>query len=138
MTKHELRELARVGYAAKLKQLEADLADGFKQFPELFLGTTPPQIMRPELRNGAGTHWPIEARKGKGKRQPLVNVTEQRTRTSNLLAAIGEFGKPMSSEEIVAAGFNLRSLPPLTRTGYLKRTKHGIVRTAKKFEIRKD
>lgn len=136
MTKDELRALAAVGYAAKLKQIEADLADGFKQFPEVFLGSTPPQLVRPELRNGHGKHWPIEARKG--KRQPIVNVTEQRTRTAHLLAAIAEHGKAMDNDALVAAGFNVRSIPPLTRTGYLKRTKLGIVRTAKKFEIRKD
>jgi hypothetical protein len=46
----ELYELAKVGMRERLKVVEAQLSGWYREFPDVFLG--PPQLLRPELRNG--------------------------------------------------------------------------------------
>jgi len=62
ITRTEMYELAKVGMREKLKATEAQIHAWYREFPELFLG--PPQLLRPELRNGAmsnGAHPMITA-----------------------------------------------------------------------------
>jgi uncharacterized protein (DUF927 family) len=39
--------------------MERQLAQVFREFPQLFLGNAPPLFVRPELKNGKGHEWSI-------------------------------------------------------------------------------
>lgn len=56
--KAELLELAAVGMHRRLMADEARLAEIWKEFPQLFLGETPPTFVRPEPRESSNGHWP--------------------------------------------------------------------------------
>ena len=43
----------------RLLGVERQLAQVFREFPDLFVGGSPPQFVRPELKNGKGHEWPI-------------------------------------------------------------------------------
>ena len=51
MKKHELYELAKIGMRERLKAIEEELADQYREFPDLFIGL--PKLLKPELLNGA-------------------------------------------------------------------------------------
>lgn len=57
MNKGELRELAAWGVRRKLADYERQLARIFEEFPECFLGNTPPQIVNLETKEN-GNGWP--------------------------------------------------------------------------------
>lgn len=141
MKRNELIELARLGMTARLKAIEAELADAFKQFPDVFATRTPPVLVRPELRNGHAKHWPATgpAMKVKAfKSQSSAAITQNREQSARLLQFVADAGKPVSPEQI-ATGANVsrRTYVPLVRTGYLKKTKRGYVRTGKVFIVSK-
>jgi hypothetical protein len=59
ITRAELRELATVGMRERVRRLEQHLAAIWKDFPDLFLGDAPPQLLRPERREaGDNGHMP--------------------------------------------------------------------------------
>lgn len=59
MKKDELLELAVWGMRRKLRDMEVQLADWWKEFPGLFLGDGPPTFLRPEPRGASSNgHWP--------------------------------------------------------------------------------
>jgi hypothetical protein len=51
MKKTTYHELAKMGMRARLQAIEEELRDGYREFPDVFL-VPPPQLVRPELRNG--------------------------------------------------------------------------------------
>ena len=51
MTKTEMYELAKVGMRERIKVEEQTLSMWYREFPDLFTG--PPQLLKPELRNGS-------------------------------------------------------------------------------------
>lgn len=59
MNRDELVKLAEVGMRQRLQGVERQLAQVFREFPNLFIGAAPPQFLRPELKNGKGHEWPI-------------------------------------------------------------------------------
>jgi hypothetical protein len=59
VNRDELVKLAAVGMRQRLQDMERYLAQLFREFPQLFMGETPPQFVRPELKNGKGHEWPI-------------------------------------------------------------------------------
>lgn len=54
MNRNELRALAVDGVRHKLQVIERVLADYFKEWPELFISPTPPQLLKAPMKNGAG------------------------------------------------------------------------------------
>src|SRR5262245_54614417 len=58
MDRTPLRAYARVGALATLKQIERQLRQLHRAFPDLFLSKSVPQLVRPELRNGSAPEWP--------------------------------------------------------------------------------
>jgi hypothetical protein len=59
MNRDELVKLAEVGMRQRLLGVERQLAQAFRDFPGLFIGETPPQFVKPELKNGNTSDWPI-------------------------------------------------------------------------------
>ena len=60
MTREELHTFARAGVAQKIAGIERELATYHKEWPDLFMSATPPQLLKPELKNGTGNgHAPI-------------------------------------------------------------------------------
>lgn len=59
VNRDELVKLAEVGMRQRLQGVERQLAQVFREFPDLFIGEAPPQFVRPELKNGKGHEWPI-------------------------------------------------------------------------------
>jgi hypothetical protein len=70
VNRDELVKLAAVGMRQRLYDMERYLAQLFREFPDLFIGETPPQFVRPELKNGKGHSWPIM----------VVNETERQVK----------------------------------------------------------
>jgi hypothetical protein len=58
MTKEELHSFAAAGVAQKLATMERELAGYHKEWPELFLSPTPPQLLKAPAKNGTNGHWP--------------------------------------------------------------------------------
>jgi hypothetical protein len=57
--KDQLLELASLGIRHKVREMERQLADMWKVFPDIFLGDSAPQLLRPEPRGGSSNgHWP--------------------------------------------------------------------------------
>lgn len=78
----------------------------------------------------------IAVRGGGAKRGAVfASVKAKRQETARILNAIGEAGRPLSSEEIAAAaGGPVRFLGSFVRRGYVKKTAAGkYARTAKVF-----
>jgi hypothetical protein len=64
MNKAELHAFAAAGVAQKVAAIEQELAIYHREWPEMFLSPTAPQLLKAPLRNGNGTgHWPIVATK---------------------------------------------------------------------------
>ena len=78
MNREELVKLAEVGMRQRLQGIERQLAQVFREFPGLFLGTTPPQFVRPELKNGKGHEWPIMVNEPEPPRKTRSNWTPER------------------------------------------------------------
>jgi hypothetical protein len=58
LTKQDLYKLAAVGMRQQLLRMERDLATIHKDFPDLFLGPTPPQFVRLETKASGNGHGP--------------------------------------------------------------------------------
>lgn len=58
MKKNELLELASLGIRTKVRSIERQLGTYWAQFPDIFLGDAPPQLLRPEPRETGNGHWP--------------------------------------------------------------------------------
>jgi hypothetical protein len=63
MTKEELHALAAPGVAQKVAAIEQELATYHKEWPELFLSPTPPQLLKARQRRNGNGHWPLVAKK---------------------------------------------------------------------------
>lgn len=59
MTREELHQFAAAGVAQKIAAIEKELSTYHKEWPELFLSATAPQLLKAALKNGNNTHWPI-------------------------------------------------------------------------------
>lgn len=57
MTKQQLQELAAYGVRVKLGNIERELRDIFRAFPDEFASATPPVIVKPQTKTG-GNDWP--------------------------------------------------------------------------------
>lgn len=58
MKKSELIELASFGVRHKVRAMEQQLAAMWKLFPDIFLSTGAPQLLRPEPRSNGNGAWP--------------------------------------------------------------------------------
>lgn len=58
MTREELHTFAAAGIALKLVAIERELAAFHKEWPELFLSPTAPQLLKAPTKNGSNGHWP--------------------------------------------------------------------------------
>lgn len=58
MTKDELHVFAAAGVAQKIATMEQELATYHKEWPELFLSPTAPQLLKAPTKNGSNGHWP--------------------------------------------------------------------------------
>lgn len=145
MTKEQARELMRLGLVVRLHAIEHELADWYRKFPDVFIG--PPQLARPELRNGAApAHWAgvvatkgttkdtIKGKHGKGHGE---RVRANRRRSAATLDALAAVGRPVPKDKLheIVNGGSTRVIGGLVRRGYVKFTKRGYVRTAKVFVV---
>lgn len=137
MNKQELRALALVGYVAKLKGVEAQLAVEYKMFPEAFIGDRPPQLVRPELRNGHAPGWPIVATARPGKKQPTPDERrQQRAESARLLGLVAKgTDTPAKLRAAGIAPTALRVIGILQNAGYLAKRGEVYRRTRKPFTI---
>lgn len=141
MKKGEMRSYAVIGVHARLLDVERELRDLYKLFPEAFV-TPPGPLARPELKNGHSSNGhglpPIVVERTKPKRTPpskskayhgKTATLNRRRETAALLDRAEKAGKPLP-----ASTFNGRA-SVLIQRGYLKHSGDGLVRTAKPFSV---
>lgn len=137
MTKEELHQFAAAGVAQKMQSIERELAVYHKEWPELFLSATPPQLLKVGLKNGNGNgngHWPAivatapePAKPAKAKKGGhTVAVRRRRAETETFLAKF-------STTTPQPANDGGRLIGAMIRYGYLKKKGDGFLRTAKAF-----
>jgi len=120
-TKEQLLGLAQAGAAQRLAAIEAELANYHKEWPQLFLSATPPQLLKLPLKNGTNGHAPktsaptttldeqIATRVKRSNRYMTAEqmdevrtlaraflATHDRVRAQELKAYLAEQGRPVS------------------------------------------
>jgi hypothetical protein len=81
MTREELHTFAAAGVAQKIATIERELAVYHKEWPELFLSATVPQLLKPVLKNGHssnGTHAAIDAPPSSKQSKQIASWTPAR------------------------------------------------------------
>lgn len=121
MKKSDMHELAKVGMRERLKAIEADLRDWYREFPDVFL-VPPPQLVRPELRD-----WhPISTGNGNGN-----GTGHAGSKAAKLVPFLREHGPARAAQIVEALG--LRSPGSLSSAlkrrieeGVIQRVDHGL------------
>lgn len=90
MTKEELRELAQWGMRKKLREIEEQLEDYRKEFPDLFVSDTKVVLLKAEAREGGASAWAELPALPKPKLLPTAREPLGPTHKERLLAHIAE------------------------------------------------
>lgn len=158
--KRELsREILKLGVPVRLRDIEAELYELHADFPEFFLSVTPPQLLRPESRNGTASD---EAPAVRGPRGPYKKhkkpstqtrhgmprkpggATEQalakRARSKAILDFIQangplQVGSTLSALSGAVTGYHASMLAPLVRRGYVRMGPKGYIRTGREYVV---
>jgi pyruvate/2-oxoglutarate dehydrogenase complex dihydrolipoamide acyltransferase (E2) component len=88
MTKEELHALAAPGVAQKVAAMELELATYQKEWPELFISPTAPQLLKLPRRNGHNGHWPIVVTKVTKKATHAATAPEPTPPTTTINAEL--------------------------------------------------
>jgi hypothetical protein len=154
MNKHQIRVLAEAGVRPRIEAIERELALYHKEWPEIFLTPTAPQLLKAKRRNGhenGNGHWPPvlapeetpaptthrKARRavqtGEHTRQKLATREESARR----LAVLEEQG-PLTLEAWRAAtGGGRIAISPYLNNGLVKRLRGAkLARTSKPFVVK--
>ncbi len=151
MTRDELHAYAAAGVAAKIATMERELATFHKEWPELFLSATAPQLLKAATKNGSNGHWPpVVARTEKTTKPKKTKTTKKaksrwtrpailagRERTVKVLNAFDTKHPIALSAVAEELGIDVQSMGigPLVGNDYLKRKGDGFVRTAKPYVV---
>lgn len=111
----DFRESAyRLGIPIRVREIEAEIRAYHRDYPELFLSTTPPLLLRPESRGA-------ESSNGNGTGRPSsgysTEARQRRERTAELLDWIAKH--PRSRADMRRHGADMRGMHQLERYGYV-------------------
>jgi hypothetical protein len=131
-------QVYRLGIPIRVREIEEEVQAYHRDYPDLFLSDTPPQLLRPELKNGAssnGNHLAAPTTEKKHDSGYSKSVIEKRTKSLDLLKWIGQ--RPRTLEAMRKHGVDMRGIHQLEHNGYVKVTNDVFRRTNKPFLVAK-
>jgi len=126
----------RIGIPIRVREIEEEISGYHRDYPELFLSEAVPQLLRPELRNGASSNGTAPKAAKTGSSGYSKNVVTQRTKSLDLLNWIGQ-RKSRTLDAMRKHGVDMRGIHQLVNNGYLKRQGDVFIRTKKEFLVAK-
>lgn len=122
MTREELHTFAAAGVAQKIAGIERELATYHKEWPELFISVTAPQLLKPALKTGISSngHGPTTIAPATKRANSSHAATEARIETLRTLLATGPKTLADLTAALAAKGQALSS------TALQKALRHGV------------
>jgi hypothetical protein len=123
----------KMGIPVRVREIEIEVRAYHRDYPELFLSATPPQLLRPELRNGASSNGAEPTKRPAGSSGYSIEQKERRQRTADLLDWIAK--KARTADDLKQRGTDMRGLHQLVQYGYLKQRNGAFSRTSKAWVV---
>jgi hypothetical protein len=126
----------RIGIPIRVREIEEEISGYHRDYPELFLSEAVPQLLRPELRNGASSNGTAPKVAKAAASGYSKNVVTQRTKSLDILNWIG-LAKSRTLDAMRKHGVDMRGIHQLVNNGYLRRQGDAFIRTKKEFLVAK-